>query len=501
MRTGQRLELGAVSLLTVGVYVLLYLVQVQFFDHGLAASVPFVWPRTDVDPQQVQRNLSAYLLLVGISCVLYTWVLFRVSNWRGGFMTALLLGVPAVLHILALPTRPTLSMDAYSYLAHGYLAAHPPLNPYVQEASAVAAYPYGESLRQLGWLPLHAQSPYGPLWTQLERLVVMSTGPDADTGQVLIKVPVVAATWGSAMLIFALVRRLVPQLRWTAIAGWLWSPISLVELGGDGHIDAVMIFLVLLACYAGVRGWGYLTTVALGLAVAVKYLPAVLAPPLLGMVWRQADSRAGVVVKIACGGVTLLALLALAFAPFWVGGPTFVGARESGRLYRSWSPSGLLLTLVGARVADPAAERITQALLVSVLIIIVLLVSTRIAGPRQMLRGVAVIACASFALLPGGWPWYAALPFALVLCLPTFGAQILVIVLTATTRSIAAFGDLQMLGQVPYADTVDIDGLVGVTIPGLCSVIGAIILWWREPASAGVAEVPSQPSAQLRPQD
>ena len=405
-------------------------------------------------------------------------------------MTALLLGVPAVLHVLALPTRPTLSMDAYSYLAHGYLAAHPPLNPYVQEASAVAAYPYGESLRQLGWLPLHPQSPYGPVWTQLERLVVMATGPDADTGQVLIKVPVVAATWGSALLIFVLARRLVPQLRWTAVTGWLWSPISLVEFAGDGHLDAVMIFLVLLACYAGVRGWGYLTTVALGLAVAVKYLPAVFAPPLLGLMWRRADSRTGVIVRIAGGGVTVLALLALAFAPFWVGGPTFVGVRESGRLYSSWSPSGLLLTMVRTRVADPAAERIIQTLLVSVLIIIVLLVSTRVADPRQMLRGVAVIACASFALLPGGWAWYAALPLALVLCLPTFGARILVIVLTVTTRSVAAFGLLQMLGQVPYADTADLDGLVGVTIPGLCCLIVAIVLWWREPALRSHRDAP-----------
>jgi alpha-1,6-mannosyltransferase len=128
----RRLELSAVSLLTVSVYVLLYLVQRQLFDHGLATSVPFVFPRTDVDPHQVQRILNGYLLLVGISCLLYTWVLLRVSRWRGRFMTALLLGVPAVLHVLALPTRPTLSMDAYSYLAHGYLAAHPPLNPYVQ---------------------------------------------------------------------------------------------------------------------------------------------------------------------------------------------------------------------------------------------------------------------------------------------------------------------------------------------------------------------------------
>ena len=118
------------------------------------------------------------------------------------------------------------------------------------------------------------------------------------------------------------------------------------------------------------------------------------------------------------------------------------------------------------------------------LIIIVLLVSTRVAGPRQMLRGVAVIACASFALLPGAWPWYAALPLAVLLCLPGFGARILVIVLTVTTRSIAAFGILQMLAQVPYANTADLDGLVGVTIPGLCCTLMAIVLWWREPASA-----------------
>ncbi len=480
MRTGQRLELGVVALLTVGVYILLYLVQVQLAEHGLETSVPFVFPRTDVDPQQVRRILSAYLLLVAISCLLYTWVLFRVSRWRGRFMAALVLAVPALLHLLALPTRPTLSMDPYSYLAHGYLAAHPPLNPYVQEAFAVAAYPYGESLGQFGWLPLHPQTPYGPLWTQLERLVVMITGSDVESGQVLIKVPVVAATWGSAVVIFAIARRLVPQLRWTAVAGWLWSPITLVEFGADGHIDAVMIFLVLLACYAGVRGWAYLTTVALGLAVAVKYLPAVLAPPLLAMLWHRSDSKPLLVIKVACGGATLLALTALAFAPFWVGAATFAGTRESGRLYSGWSPSGLILTLVRARVADPAAEQITQALLVSILIIIVVLVSTQVAGDRQLVRGVAVIACTSFALLPGGWPWYAALPLALVLCLPTFGARILVVVLTATTRSIAAFGDLQMLGQVPYADTTDLDGLVGVTIPGLFSIIMALVLWWRE---------------------
>ena len=225
--------------------------------------------------------------------------------------------------------------------------------------------------------------------------------------------------------------------------------------------------------------------------MAVKYLPAVFAPPLLGLMLRHADSgtgvpRTGVIVRIAGGGVTVLALLALAFAPFWVGEPTFVGVRESGRLYSSWSPSGLLLRMVRTRVADPAAERIIQTLLVSVLIIIVLLVSTRVADSRQMLRGVAVIACASFALLPGGWAWYAALPLALVLCLPTYGARILVIVLTVTTRSVAAFGLLQMLGQVPYADTADLDGLIGVTIPGLFCLIVAIVLWRREPASAAV---------------
>ena len=41
-----------------------------------------------------------------------------------------------------------------------------------------------------------------------------------------------------------------------------------------------------------------------------------------------------------------------------------------------------------------------------------------------------------------------------------------------------------MLGQVPLADTADLDGLVGVTIPGLCCTLMAVVLWRREPASA-----------------
>ena len=483
MQTRQRVELASVSALTVVDYVLLYLVQRRLFVHGLGASSPFVWPRTNVDPQLVQGTLSAYLLLVGISCLLYSWMLVRVSRWRGAVMTAVFIAVPAVLHLFALSARPTLSMDAYSYLAHGYLAAHPPLNPYVQEASVVAVYPYGDTLRQLGWLPLHPQSPYGPLWTQLERFTVLMTGPDADMGQWLIRVPVLASTWGSALLIFALASRFVPHLRWTATVGWLWSPISLVELAGDGHIDAVMVFFVLLTFYAVVRGWGYLTIVALGLAVAVKYLPAVFAPPLVWTLWTQADSKRKLLTRIASGGLTVLTLLTLAFAPFWVGWQTFAGVRESGRLFSSWTPSGLLLTAVGANVADPQSEWITQALLLSVLGFVVLFVSMRVAGSCQLLRGGAVIACASFAILPGGWPWYAVLPIALVLCVPTLSAQVLVVVMTVSTRSIAAFGDLQTLGLVPYENTLDLDGLIGVTIPGLCCTILAAALWWREPQS------------------
>jgi hypothetical protein len=57
------------------------------------------------------------------------------------------------------------------------------------------------------------------------------------------------------------------------------------EFAGSGHIDAVLVVLVVLALWARRRGSGALTGLALGIATLAKFYPAVLTPAL----WRRWD--------------------------------------------------------------------------------------------------------------------------------------------------------------------------------------------------------------------
>jgi alpha-1,6-mannosyltransferase len=474
-------EIGAVSLLSVAAYIALYRVQRSLFDNGLAASEPAIFPRTDADIQAAMGDLRTYLALVGLLCVLYAWVLFRAPSWKGRVASAMMLAVPVAIQVGLLFTRPTLSIDVYSYLTHGYLALDPSQNPYQQESAAVSATSYGRALQLLGWLPMHAQSPYGPAWTQLERLVVWLTGTDVEMAQFLMKLPAFAASLGCAALIFALLTRLAPSLRWVGAAAWLWNPMNSIEFAGDGHIDAVMILFVLLSVSFAVRARTYIAGCALGLAALIKYLPVLFAPPLIVYLLRRSPAPARVLLHSCAAILTTLALGALAFNGWWIGGATFDGAATSGTPYASWSPSGVTMILISMSVPEQAASQVTRYVLIALLLLVVAVVSARVRTTQQLLWGLAVIALAAFALLPGGWPWYAALPVAILLCVSSVGARIAVLVLTVTTRSIAAFGQLQVLGAVPMVQSADIDGFVGVSLPTLICLPLAVIMWLRSP--------------------
>lgn len=479
MSRGVAVEIGVVSLLSVAAYLALYRVQRSLFDNGLAASEPAIFPRTDADIPMALNDLRSYLALVGLLCVLYAWVLFRAQSWQGRAARAVMLGVPVAIQVGLLFTRPTLSIDVYSYLAHGYLAFDPSQNPYLQEAAEVSGSSYGEELQRLGWLPMHPQSPYGPIWTQLERLVVSLTGTDVEMAQFLMKLPAFTASLGCAWLIFALLTRLAPTFRWVGAAAWLWNPMNIIEFAGDGHIDAVMILFVLVSVYFAVRARTYIAGCALGLAVLIKYLPLLFGPPLLVYLLRRSPAPARVLLPGCAALVTTLALGVLAFNGWWIGGATFDGVSNSGTPYASWSPSGVMMSLVSMHVPDDAASQMTRYVLLALLVVVVGAVSARVRTTQQLLWGLAVIALAAFALLPGGWPWYAALPVAILLCVSSVGARIAVLVLTVTTRSIAAFGQLQVLGAVPLVQSADIDGFLGVSLPTLVCLPLAVIMWLR----------------------
>ena len=71
------------------------------------------------------------------------------------------------------------------------------------------------------------------------------------------------------------------------VLAFAWNPLLAVEVAGSGHIDIVGALLLVVSAAALVRRWRATAAVALGLAIAVKFLPVVLLP----LYWKRVRIR------------------------------------------------------------------------------------------------------------------------------------------------------------------------------------------------------------------
>jgi hypothetical protein len=71
------------------------------------------------------------------------------------------------------------------------------------------------------------------------------------------------------------------------VLAFAWNPLLAIEVAGSGHIDIVGALLLVVSAAALVRRWRAIAVVALGLAIAVKFLPVVLLP----LYWKRVRIR------------------------------------------------------------------------------------------------------------------------------------------------------------------------------------------------------------------
>jgi alpha-1,6-mannosyltransferase len=81
---------------------------------------------------------------------------------------------------------------------------------------------------------------------------------------------------------------------------YAWNPLPVWAFAGNGHIDAAVAGLLAAALLLRVRHRNVWTGVLLGLAIATKFLPAVVAPVLWRrrVGWRTAAAAAGTIVAL-----------------------------------------------------------------------------------------------------------------------------------------------------------------------------------------------------------
>lgn len=136
---------------------------------------------------------------------------------------------------------PIIAMDIYTYAVQGYAIVFHQLNPLVSSPASVAA---NDPLIQFAGSWADSRSPYGPLWLDLSALAARAGNGDIVRTVLILKLLNALAVIGTSALLADLAR---PRGRLAAARAALlygWNPLVLIEMVGNGHNDAVMIFLL-----------------------------------------------------------------------------------------------------------------------------------------------------------------------------------------------------------------------------------------------------------------
>jgi alpha-1,6-mannosyltransferase len=162
----QVLLVAAIGALSAILYGVVYRTQQAIFRNGLGLGFGDLLPGgLPADRAQLRLQMAGYY---GAMLSLIALYLGLLAGCRRGYLASkparlIALGFPVLFNLALLFGRPYLSIDLFSYLAHGYLGGQPGGNPYLQAAAEAGETPFGAQLIEYGWIPVHPQSPYGPL--------------------------------------------------------------------------------------------------------------------------------------------------------------------------------------------------------------------------------------------------------------------------------------------------------------------------------------------------
>jgi len=240
------------------------------------------------------------------------------------------------------------------------------------------------------------------------------------------------------------------------VLAFAWNPLLAVEVAGSGHIDVVGALLLVVSAAALVRRWRATAAVALGLAIAVKFLPVVLLP----IYWKRVRVRDAALAAAVAGFL---------YVPFLNHGRIPIGSL--GTYVQTFRFNGPVFAALD-RVAPPQ-------LLVGLAVLVGLVTATwlRSAAPEWSPGAFAWPMAACLLCAPAVFPWY----LLWLLPLLTSASTLLIIVWTVSIIPTYVQWHLRALGR-PWGA---LPGWVMLVEYGCVAAAGALIVLRRlgRPAS------------------
>ena len=257
----------------------------------------------------------------------------------------------------------------------------------------------------------------------------------------------------------AIVFVLLDVLRFTRqpahlVLSFAWNALLAIEVAGSGHIDILGGLLLVVSAAALIRRWRATAAVALGLAIAVKFLPVVLLP----LYWRRVRIRDAALAA---------AIVGLLYVPFLSHGRIPIGSL--GTYVNNFRFNGPLFAALH-QVAPPA-------LLIGLALLVGLVTATwlRHVAPEWSPDQFAWPMAASLLCAPVVFPWYLLwlLPFM------TSASTLLIIFWTVSIIPVYVMWHLRALGR-PWGA---LPGWVMLVEYGCVAVAATIIVLRRIPRS------------------
>jgi alpha-1,6-mannosyltransferase len=243
----------------------------------------------------------ALTIPAGLLTIVATRLTERAPTHRALWLT---FGIGIMLRAYVLLFDPFLSSDIYRYVWDGRVQAAG-INPYryLPAHEAVAFLRDGTIFPHINRADT-AVTIYPPV-AQFFFLIVTRI----DESVTMMRLALMGCEAATVTLIMLLLRRMNRPV--TRVIAYLWHPLPLWEIAGSGHVDALMVALMLLGLWIALTGHALRGAVLITFAALVKPFAA----PALAGIWRPWDLKMPLVV-IAAAALCYLPYLSVGWGVF-----------------------------------------------------------------------------------------------------------------------------------------------------------------------------------------
>jgi len=222
---------------------------------------------------QARDALDGFVAVALVQCIVYAaavWLVWdRRSSRRSVYGIAL---IAVVIRVPVVLSPPYLSVDIYRYVWDGRVEAAG-FNPYRYAPND----PRLETLRDTAVFPQIGSKDAPTIYPPVAEAIFLGITRLGEQPTAIKLAMVLGETVAFILLVGMLA---VEGLPTTRVLVYAWHPLALWEFAGSGHLDGVLIPLILAALWATRRGRQGLSGLFLAAATLTKLYPAVMLPAL-----------------------------------------------------------------------------------------------------------------------------------------------------------------------------------------------------------------------------